>query len=194
MSSGKANSFIGRHKGCVLDHDIPLKDIPDITFRVPLMMEQEDQCKQFIPCILCSSTRILVGVWCPVSLLLGVGHKGIALIICRGPHPKSRARGHPHPCWWGMTKLPHLQVRYTHTCTANGFEKGFRIGYSAEAPELRPSRFNMISATEHPQVVAEYIVKELSSQHLIELNPTDDVLSNTHISLLVGKATPTAGA
>ena len=49
----------------------------------------------------------------------------------------------------------------------NGFEYGFSIGFSSEAPELRSSYFNMLSASEHPQVVSEYIAKELSSQHLM---------------------------
>ena len=54
----------------------------------------------------------------------------------------------------------------------NGFKHGFSIGFSSEAPELCSSHFNMLSASEHSQVVSEYIAKELSSQHLMLVNPS----------------------
>ena len=91
---------------------------------------------------------------------------------------------HPNPPGFlerGTNFTPRHRI---HVWICNGFEKGFRVGYSAEAPELCSSRFNMLSAMEHPQVVAEYIGKELSSHHLVEVNLRDDVLPYTHISPL----------
>ena len=88
-----------------------------------------------------------------------------------------------HLDFWKEELTSHPDTAFS-AWICNGFEKGFRVGYSAEAPELRSSRFNMLSATEHPQVVAEYIGKELSSHHLIEVNLREDVLPYTHISPL----------
>ena len=56
--SSKANAFIIRNKGSVLDHDMLLKDCDDVTFKEPIIIiiDQEDQSKQLIASCDCMTT------------------------------------------------------------------------------------------------------------------------------------------
>ena len=42
-----------------------------------------------------------------------------------------------------------------------GIEKGFRVGFAADLVSLRARNRNMLSATDHAQVVAEYLDREM---------------------------------
>ena len=47
-----------------------------------------------------------------------------------------------------------------------GLAKGFRIGYRGEEHQLRSAQSNMLSATQHPQIISDYITKEFSTHRL----------------------------
>ena len=67
----------------------------------------------------------------------------------------------------------------------NGILRGFHIGFSHTESKLRSSLSNMLSATDHPQIVTNYIEEELASQHLLLVGPSSALnLSQVHISPL----------
>ena len=47
----------------------------------------------------------------------------------------------------------------------SGLEAGFHIGFNPAA-KLRPAKTNLISATQHPEIVSNYTADELASGHL----------------------------
>ena len=47
-----------------------------------------------------------------------------------------------------------------------GLAKGFRIGYRGEEHQLRSAQSNMPSEAQHPQIISDYITKELSTYRL----------------------------
>ena len=94
---------------------------------------------------------------------------------------RRRERKHDIPAEWYQVVTP-VYLAYWKTELAshpdssfaswlcNGFNRGFNIGFSEDAPELRSSHSNMLSAAEHPQVVSDYLAKELNSEHLLLAN------------------------
>ena len=101
---------------------------------------------------------------------------------------RRRERKHDIPAEWYQVVTP-VCLAYWKTELAshpnssfaswlcNGFSRGFSIGFSEDAPELRSSRSNMLSATEHPQVVSDYLAKELNSEHLLLANSSAEGLT-----------------
>lgn len=71
--------------------------------------------------------------------------------------------------YWRSKLASHPDSSFT-AWLSNGFRRGINISFSEDAPELSSTRFNMLSATEHPEVVAEYLAKELKAQHLLLAN------------------------
>lgn len=76
-----------------------------------------------------------------------------------------------HSDFWKKELASHHDKRFV-TWVCDGIEQGFHIGVSNTGPELHPSRGNMLSAVEHPQVVTEYIQGELAAHHLLRVDPT----------------------
>ena len=64
-----------------------------------------------------------------------------------------------------------------YICT--GLRQGFRIGFSRTKPLRRATR-NMLSATQHPEPVAEYLAKELRLNRM--LGPFVDDIKSVHVS------------
>ena len=52
-----------------------------------------------------------------------------------------------------------------------GIENGFRIGFRYDRQVLHPCRHNMLSATQAPQVVSNYLEGELALNRIAELTP-----------------------
>lgn len=48
-----------------------------------------------------------------------------------------------------------------------GIKRGFRIGFNIKSTKLKTSQSNLISATNHPQVVTSYIQEELQANRLL---------------------------
>ena len=61
----------------------------------------------------------------------------------------------------------------------NGISEGFRIGFN-RAHTLKATKANMKSAREHPEIIGDYLSKELSKGRTIELHPLD--ITPTQIS------------
>lgn len=72
--------------------------------------------------------------------------------------------------YW-KAELATMQDKEFAAWVCKGIQYGFHIGFTDTAIQLRSARGNLISATEHPRVVTEYIANELSSQHLLEARP-----------------------
>lgn len=71
--------------------------------------------------------------------------------------------------YWKTELASHTDSSFA-SWLCNGFNRGFNIGFSEDAPELHSSHSNMLSAAEHPQVVSDYLAKELNSEHLLLAN------------------------
>ena len=55
-----------------------------------------------------------------------------------------------------------------------GVREGFRIGYNHRGHTCRPASKNMQSARQNPQVVEEYLAKEVKERQVIgPLNPVE---------------------
>ena len=111
---------------------------------------------------------------------------------------RRRERKHDIPAEWYQVVTP-VCLAYWKTELAshpdssfaswlcNGFSRGFSIGFSEDAPELRSSHSNMLSATEHHQVVSDYLAKELNYEHLLLANSSAEGFTrqvNIHVSPL----------
>ena len=85
--------------------------------------------------------------------------------------------------FWEAELADH-QDREFASWVCKGIEQGFHIGFSDKNTVLHPSRFNMLSTTDHPQVIREYIAKELGAHHLLEVNQGSHNVKNIQISPL----------
>ena len=54
----------------------------------------------------------------------------------------------------------------------NGISEGFRIGFN-RAHTLKATKANIKSPREHPEIIGDYLSKELSKGRTIELHPLD---------------------
>ncbi len=88
-------------------------------------------------------------------------------------------------CAWESMLVDHPDRRFQEYLL-QGIAGGFRIGYSRSVP-LSSARANMVSATEHPEVVSVYLQKEVDRGVL--LGPFDRktvphaVISRLHTTL-----------
>ncbi len=67
------------------------------------------------------------------------------------------------------------------TYVTNGIRRGFRVGFDRHRL-LTSCRKNLISATEHPQVVSDYLEQELALNHMVPMPPVDFPCIHCHIS------------
>jgi len=65
-----------------------------------------------------------------------------------------------------------------------GITSGFKVGYNVfTKKELKSSSYNMPSAMEHPQVVSDYISKEVRASRVLLVGHKDDPLvKEIHLS------------
>ena len=61
-----------------------------------------------------------------------------------------------------------------------GLKRGFHIGFQKPDAGLKTARSNMISALQHPDIVSDYIAKELSSHHLARVG-SPQLAASLHI-------------
>ncbi len=90
----------------------------------------------------------------------------IATPLCQQEWERSLAR-HPDSAF----------ARYI----CSGLKDGFRVGYSRNYP-LKSTNHNMESATQHPEVVEEYLHKECALNRMLGPFPCTDHLPRLHIS------------
>ena len=62
---------------------------------------------------------------------------------------------------WQRSLVEHPNRALVHFYIS-GISQGFRLGFNNPKSSLRPARRNPISATEHPQVVEEYLAAEIT--------------------------------
>jgi len=75
---------------------------------------------------------------------------------------------------WRKSLSTHPDRRFCQYIT-DGLEKGFRIGFNYNAQSIRSIKSNMRSATQHPQVVLDYITRECTERRMLELQQQDQV-------------------
>ena len=61
-----------------------------------------------------------------------------------------------------------------------GLKRGFHIGFQKPDAGLKTARSNMLSALQHPDIVSDYIAKELSSHHLARVG-SPQLATSLHI-------------
>ena len=84
-----------------------------------------------------------------------------------------------HTHAWEAALSTHLDRAFARYIT-DGLQNGFRIGFQWESP-LRSATANMESAWQHPEVIQEYIDKEISKGRM--LGPfTPDLCPYLHIN------------
>ena len=67
-----------------------------------------------------------------------------------------------------------------------GIRLGFRIGCKSQASQLKSSKANMVSAIQHPQVVSEYIEKEVQANRMHLVGAAHDDLAKKFIAVHLG--------
>ena len=77
-----------------------------------------------------------------------------------------------HHTFWA-TELARHQDQSFAQYILQGLSTGFRIGFSQPTNGLQAAKGNMISASEHPLAVSEYITKELELNHLVVAGPAE---------------------
>ena len=75
---------------------------------------------------------------------------------------------------WRKALSTHPDRRFCQYIT-DGLEKGFRIGFNYNSQSIRSAKSNMRSATQHPQVVSDYITRECMERRMLELQQQDQV-------------------
>ena len=50
-----------------------------------------------------------------------------------------------------------------------GIREGFRVGFQGDPKGLKPARQNMVSVRQHPEVVQEYLARELEAGRIVEV-------------------------
>ena len=65
----------------------------------------------------------------------------------------------------------HMLISHPHRSLVHfflqGIARGFRVGYNSPSPTLKSARRNMNSASEHMEVVTQYLVSEMSERHVV---------------------------
>ncbi len=107
---------------------------------------------------------------------------------CRVTSARS-CRSSPHLCVnatplcqqeWERSLARHPDSAFAmYICS--GLKDGFRVGYSRNYP-LKSTNRNMESATQHPEVVEEYLHKECALNRMLGPFPCTDNLPRLHIS------------
>ena len=72
--------------------------------------------------------------------------------------------------FWREQLAPHPDKKFTYLII-NGLQSGFRIDFDPSLP-LRSATGNLISTTDHEEVVSKYIHEELTVNHIGESGPT----------------------
>ena len=67
--------------------------------------------------------------------------------------------------WRGLL-LSHPHRELVHLFL-QGIANGFRIGFASDATDLKPARRNMRSAMLHPEVVDQYLEKEVQEHRVV---------------------------
>ena len=57
-----------------------------------------------------------------------------------------------------------------------GLQEGFRLGFDDTKVYLSSAHSIMSSANQHPELVSQYIQKEVSAGHLLRINPSEGAL------------------
>ena len=57
-----------------------------------------------------------------------------------------------------------------------GLQEGFRLGFDDTKVNLSSAHSNMNSANQHPELVSQYIQKEVLAGHLLRINPSEGAL------------------
>ena len=70
------------------------------------------------------------------------------------------------PVSWRSELLNHPDQEFVKTLL-QGIAEGFRIGYDASKAHLRQKAANMLSASEHREVVSLYLMEELKANWLV---------------------------
>ena len=70
------------------------------------------------------------------------------------------------PVSWRSELLNHPDQEFVKTLL-QGITEGFRIGYDASKAHLRQKAANMLSASEHREVVSLYLMEELKANRLV---------------------------
>ena len=94
--------------------------------------------------------------------------------------------------WWEWDKfLRQHPDQHFRSYVVNGIRHGFRLGFDRTSPLHPPSRLNMPSAEEHPQVISEYLASECREGRV--MGPLDpNQFPHVHCSQfgVVPKSTP----
>ena len=113
------------------------------------------------------------------------------LLALHSCHPTGTDRTRPHPtlahvatplhlrAWWAALS-DHPDTRFI-AYIIDGMEHGFRIGFQRPGP-LRAAVSNCPSAEAHPQVVADYIRKEVTLGRFLGPFTNESVPAGTHLS------------
>lgn len=86
--------------------------------------------------------------------------------------------------FWEQELASHKDAQFV-ALILQGLRKGFPIGFQSSSHTLRPAKGNLISALVHPQVVSNYIAKELELQRIALVGPaaTTTTISQFNIQL-----------
>ena len=113
------------------------------------------------------------------------------LICLNANRPVSSCRSTLHPAIskvvtslivpaWSTALAPHPDRAFADYIV-RGLNEGFRIGYKRGTP-LRSAKTNMLSASQQPGVVDDYLSKELSLGRFIGPLTAEAIPSDTHLS------------
>ena len=69
---------------------------------------------------------------------------------------------------WSSTLATYPDKRFMNFLLW-GIEKGFRIGFTYKSIQLKTRNHNLLSAMDHPQVVQDYLEKELEVEWVIKV-------------------------
>ena len=81
---------------------------------------------------------------------------------------------------WGEVLANHLDKAFVQYIL-RGIERGFRIGFNPRTVNLRSRYMNLISASEHPEIVGSYLEVELSAGRMIKMKATGEFGRNEDI-------------
>ena len=86
--------------------------------------------------------------------------------------------------YWKVGLADHPDQKFA-ALIVRGLERGFRIGFADSSVTLKASKRNLISAMEHPDVVSNYIAKELDQRRVARVGSVaDPVCGGIHLSPL----------
>ena len=114
------------------------------------------------------------------------------LFACSNLHPNGQAYlprftslpGSPINISFWEQELSHHPNPELTALILRGLRTGFRIGFQSKS-KLHPAKSNLLSALAHPQVLSNYIAKELEMQRIACIGSSSDTTQlNIHISPL----------